>query len=597
MPAKSVRDLARHAGKSQGKGGTMSRPHRLVSAALALAAALLVVAGAFPESKRELAANRYRRASQLNSDLKQVPRLELGIQQYKLVISAFEAVPRTDPGSGYCDDALMAIGELYEAMADRFGRDEYRRKAVETYAFAAREYPHSKHRANAIARAERLNGEPLADSASPPGQTSAQPSAAGTKPALPALSDASHRAGEVVRPPGAGASGSQRAEITAIRHNSYDDGTRVVVSMNGRTPLKYDRLGNPERLYIDLFGGRMSSSLIRGVELEIGDTLLSSARLAQNRTNKARLVLDLRHQVSFDAFWLDSPNRLVLDLRASGAPRSARTVQALDPARSEPVAPRAAQTTADGRHSLTRALGLKLGRILIDPGHGGHDTGSIGQGGLREKDVVLDISRRLSRLLAERLGAEVLLTREADEFVPLEERTKTANDKSADLMISIHCNSARNYRVRGIETYYLDFTSDAWELGVASTENAAARRSVHELEDLLSKIARRDNIDESKEFATRVQTRLHAGLSKHSSSIRNRGIRKAPFIVLIDAQMPAVLVEIGFISNRADESLMRKQSFRQEVAEYLYRGISDYAGSLGTVTQRSSTLVGSALQD
>jgi len=132
---------------------------------------------------------------------------------------------------------------------------------------------------------------------------------------------------------------------------------------------------------------------------------------------------------------------------------------------------------------------------------------------------------------------------------------------------------------------------------VASAENAASRRSVHELEDLLSKIARKDNIDESKEFAARVQSRLHSGISKHSSSIKDRGIRKAPFIVLIDAEMPAVLVEIGFISNRSDEGLMRKSSFREEVAEYLFRGISDYAGSLGAVTQHRSAIAGSALQD
>lgn len=575
----------------------MTRPFRFLSAGVAIAAALVVVAATFPASKRELAASRYRHASQLNADLRAVPRLELGLRQYELVISAFDAVAKTDPSSGYCDDALMAIGQLYEAMAERFGRDKYRLRAAETYAFAAREYPHSKHRATALAMAERLGGAALAEpfvSAAQPALPASTPDATQT---VPALSDASHGAGEIVPPPGPPASGSRPAAITQIRHHSYDDGTRVVLNIGGRTPLKYDRLQRPERLYIDLFGGRMSSSQLNGVELDIGDALLASARLAQNRTNKARLVLDLKRPVSFDAFWLDSPDRLVLDVRASGTPRSPRTVQALNPARPEPVAPRAAHTTADGKHSLTRALGLKLGRILVDPGHGGHDTGSIGHGGLREKDVVLDISKRLGQLLREKLGAQVLFTRESDVFVPLEERTKTANERGADLMISIHCNSARRSTVRGIETYYLNFTSDSWELSVASNENAAARRSVHELDDLLSKIARKDNIEESKEFATKVQSRLHAGISKHSSSIKNRGIRKAPFIVLIDAEMPAVLAEIGFISNRTDERLLRKPSFRQEVAEYLFQGISDYARSLGAMTRQTSLSPGSALQD
>ncbi len=575
----------------------MNRPVRFLAAALAIAASLLVVSAAFPASKRELAASRYRRASQLHADLRQVPRLELGLKQYELVISAFDAVPKTDPSSGYCDDALMAIGELYEAMAERFGGDKFRLRAAETYTFAAREYPHSKHRATALASAARLGGASPARRVVPAPQQAVSASTADATPRAAALSDASHPAGKVVRPPGPPVSGSRPVAITQIRHHSYDDGTRIVLNIGGRTPLKYDRLQRPERLYIDLFGSRMSASLIKGIELGVGDALLSSARLAQNRTNKARLVLDLKRPVSFDAFWLDSPGRLVLDIRASGTPRSPRTVQALNPASPDAVTPRAAQTTADGKHSLTRALGLKLGRILIDPGHGGHDTGSIGHRGLKEKDVVLDISKRLGRLLGEKLGAEVLLTREADVFVPLEDRTKLGNKRGADLMISIHCNSARSSNVRGIETYYLNFTSDSWELSVASNENAAARRSVHELQDLLSKIARKDNIDESKEFASRVQSRLHAGISRHSSSIKNRGIRKAPFVVLIDAEMPAVLAEIGFISNRTDESLLRKASFREEVAEYLFQGISDYARSLGLMTQDRSRSAGSALQD
>ena len=187
--------------------------------------------------------------------------------------------------------------------------------------------------------------------------------------------------------------------------------------------------------------------------------------------------------------------------------------------------------------------------------------------------MVLDISKRLGKLLEQRLGAEVIYTRESDVFVPLEDRPRIANERNADLMISIHCNSAPSSRVRGIETYYLSFTSDAWELSVASLENAAAKSTMHELQDLVAKIALDDKIDESREFATRVQSGLHRGIGKHSSSIKNRGIRKAPFIVLIGAEMPAVLAEIGFISNKSDgKPLMRKSGFRQEVAEHLSTG-------------------------
>ena len=573
----------------------MTHRHLTQQTVAALLVALVLTPPALSLSKKELAAKHYRNASQLYEDLLQVPRRELGVQQYELVISAFQIVHRTDPTSGYCDDALVTIAELYHEMSRRFGEDKYRLKAVEAYRFASREYPHSKHSPNALAMAERLT-EPNASGAPESPKPAPEDSAQGSSERL-ALSDHEHPAGTMVKPTDPTALRSGLAVISGIRHHSYENGTRVVLNMSGQTALKYDTLENPKRLYIDLFGSRISNSLIQGVKADIQDSLLTSARLAQNRRNKARLVLDLKRAVAFDVFWLAYPTRCVLDLRAAGTPRLPRTLQALDLRRFQQPAPRAAATTSDGRHSLVRALGLKLDRILIDAGHGGHDTGSVGPSGLREKDVVLEISRRLGILLEERLGAEVIYTRESDQFVPLEERTRIANKRQADLMLSIHCNSAPNSKVRGVESYYLNFTSDSWELSVASLENAAANRSLHELEDLVAKIALEEKIEESREFATRIQRKLYSGVARHSSTIRDRGIRKAPFVVLIGAEMPAVLVEIGFISNRIDETLMRKSSFREKVAEYLFDGIAAYAESLGVITMRTSLAPGSSQRD
>lgn len=569
--------------------------NRLVGVALLLF--LLAATPADSASKKELAAQAYRAGAKLYEDLKHVPKQELGVRQYELVISKFETVHRTSPASGYADDALLALGEIYEAMYGRFQEERYRQKAVATYEFAAREYPHSKHRRTALASAARLSSTRAPVAASASGSPSPPPPASAVEHRNVALSDSEHKAGETVRPAGSGSSGKKLVPVAAIRHHSYDDGTRIVLEMGAKTPLKYDRLRRPERLYIDLFGSQMAQALISGVKIQVDDTLLSTARLAQNRGNKARLVLDLRRSVAFDAFWLSNPTRLVIDIRSADMPRAERTLLALSASPATPDAPRAASTTAAGKHSLTRALGLKLDRILVDAGHGGHDTGSIGPGGLREKDVVLDVSKRLGKLLAQRMGAEVIYTRQKDEFIPLEERSNIANKRGADLMISIHCNSAPASKVRGIETYYLSFTSDPWELSVASLENAAAESSINELQDLVAKIALDDKIEESREFATKVQSRLHGGVAKHSSSIRDRGIRKAPFVVLIGAKMPAVLVEIGFISNRNDEGLMRKSSFRQEVAEHLFQGISEYASSLGATTLRTSLSPGSAQRD
>jgi N-acetylmuramoyl-L-alanine amidase len=239
-----------------------------------------------------------------------------------------------------------------------------------------------------------------------------------------------------------------------------------------------------------------------------------------------------------------------------------------------------AKQNSGGTHSLTRVLGLKLGRVVIDPGHGGRDTGTIGPSGLREKEVTLDVARRLAKLIEERMGSEVVLTRNADVSVPLEARAKLANEKQADLFLSIHVNASRYSKVNGVETFYLNFTRSRADLEVAARENAGSNQSIHELSDLVQKIALDDKVQESRDLATSVQTAVHALAAKHYSEARNRGVKKAPFVVLIGAQMPSILVELGFISNSREEKLMKTKEFRQELAESLYVGLSTYASSL-----------------
>jgi N-acetylmuramoyl-L-alanine amidase len=244
---------------------------------------------------------------------------------------------------------------------------------------------------------------------------------------------------------------------------------------------------------------------------------------------------------------------------------------------------REAQPTAAGDRSLIRALGLKIGRIVVDAGHGGHDTGTIGPTGLMEKDLVLDVASRLGKLLESRLGAEVVYTRDDDTFVPLETRTAIANREEADLFISVHANSSRDAAARGVETYYLNFTTSADALDVAARENAVSDTSIHELQDLVKKIALKEKIEESREFASDVQRSLRTGLSARGASIRDRGVKKAPFIVLIGANMPSILAEISFLSNPADERRLKTPAYRQRIAEALYRGVQHYVGGLSGV--------------
>ncbi|MGA8429483.1 MAG: N-acetylmuramoyl-L-alanine amidase [Candidatus Sulfotelmatobacter sp.] len=253
------------------------------------------------------------------------------------------------------------------------------------------------------------------------------------------------------------------------------------------------------------------------------------------------------------------------------------------PAPSDELDAREAKPTASGDRSLIRALGLKIGKIVIDAGHGGHDTGTIGPNGLEEKDLVLEVGKRLGKLLETRLGAEVVYTRKTDTFIPLETRTAIANQERADLFISIHANSSRDESARGVETYYLNFTSSPEALEVAARENAVSEKSIYELQDLVKKIALKDKIEESREFAGDVQESLHSGLAAKSPAIRDRGVKKAPFIVLIGANMPSILAEISFVSNPADERRLETSEYRQRIAESLYRGVARYANGLSGV--------------
>jgi N-acetylmuramoyl-L-alanine amidase len=281
----------------------------------------------------------------------------------------------------------------------------------------------------------------------------------------------------------------------------------------------------------------------------------------------------------------DSANVNVAPVPATTSRHGKRSKAAVN---TTPAAPaHEADLTADGQRSLARALGLKIGRVVIDAGHGGHDSGTLGAGGIEEKDVVLDVALRLGKLLKDKLGVDVIYTRSDDTFIPLETRTAIANKAQADLFISIHANSSSDDSARGVETYYLNFTSDPTALDVAARENAVSESSVYQLSDLVKKIAMKDKIDESREFALDVESSLYAGLERGNPGLKNRGIKKAPFVVLIGANMPSILTEISFVTNPKDASQLETPDYRERVAESLYKGVAKYASGLSGV--RTST--------
>jgi N-acetylmuramoyl-L-alanine amidase len=385
--------------------------------------------------------------------------------------------------------------------------------------------------------------------------------------------------------------------VKKVRIAQYKPGrARIVIETEDQASYNASLLLNPPRLIIDVHGENSrvdQSATAANGKLSSASTVRSSAAedspwtkvlpasaptvaTASTDTVPKKVVVEADDDDSSDAD-TSSPKITKKPVRASTPVRSLKNRVSSEKNMRE------AQPTSDGDRSLIRALGLKIGKIVIDPGHGGHDTGTIGPNGLLEKDLVLDVSKRLGKLLASRLGAEVVFTRRDDTFIPLETRTSIANQEQADLFVSVHANSSHNPDARGVETYYLNFTSSPEALEVAARENAASDKSIHELQDLVKKIALKEKIEESREFASDVQQSLHSGLSVKSAGIRDRGVKKAPFVVLIGANMPSILAEISFISNPGDEQRLRGPEYRQRIAESLCRGISRYVNGLGGV--------------
>jgi N-acetylmuramoyl-L-alanine amidase len=320
--------------------------------------------------------------------------------------------------------------------------------------------------------------------------------------------------------------------------------------------------------------------------VEAEDDEGSSARPTEARSSETRPSEDTKRNAQDVKSEASHARKIVVTKKAADSDLDSEQDILEPPGRTERpsgLGIREAKPTASGDRSLIRALGLKIGKIVIDPGHGGHDTGTIGPNGLEEKDLVLDVGRRLGKLLETRLGAEVVYTRKDDTFIPLETRTAVANQARADLFVSIHANSSHDETARGVETYYLNFTSSPEALEVAARENAVSEKSIYELQDLVKKIALKEKIEESREFAGDVQQSLHSGLAVKSPAIRDRGVKKAPFIVLIGANMPSILAEISFVSNPTDEHRLSTGEYRQRIAESLYRGIAKYVNGLSGV--------------
>ena len=392
--------------------------------------------------------------------------------------------------------------------------------------------------------------------------------------------------------------------LKSVRVGQNKDGVvRIVLDVDGARDASAYLLANPYRLVIEVKSNSTTAAK-QSPDPAPASNSLAETVAANAETEKPDAKLAAVTEASTVSSAADSKTAAIGANATKAAAKTPAKVSATNAKPSAPtskpdtakttvlVPPSESKPTRDGNRSLTRALGLKINRIVIDAGHGGHDTGTIGPHGLMEKDLCLDVALKLGKEIEEKLpGAEVIYTRKDDTFIPLEQRTAIANDAKADLFISVHANSSHDSAARGIETYYLNFATSAESMEVASRENALAQESLHDLQDIIKKIARNEKVEESKELANDIQDSLTHRLQLVNQNERNRGVKKAPFVVLIGANMPSVLSEISFISNPSDEKLLRKTDQRQRVADGLYRGIASYLESLNSLSYDKSKLI------
>jgi N-acetylmuramoyl-L-alanine amidase len=354
-------------------------------------------------------------------------------------------------------------------------------------------------------------------------------------------------------------------QVTGLRHWSTPEYTRIVVDVEEKVSLrqrllkKDPTIEKPERLFLDLYPARLNKGLKE--PLAIRDGLLRSARAGQYDHSTVRIVLDIESIKGYKVFFLENPFRLIIDVTGK---------------EKRVAAPLPETPMKDQKLSLAQQLCLGVNRVVIDAGHGGKDKGAIGDGTLYEKDLTLQLAKKLAHKIRQELKIQAIMTRETDRFIPLEERTAIANTRQADLFLSIHINASPNPLAQGVETYFLNLASDEEAVRVAALENATSTKRIGDLQKILKDLMLNTKIDESSRLAHHVQLHLHDALNGKFGPIKNLGVKQAPFYVLIGAQMPSILVEVSFISNAQDRERLMQEDYQDQIVEGIVKGVERY---------------------
>jgi len=371
---------------------------------------------------------------------------------------------------------------------------------------------------------------------------------------------------------------SDKALVTGLRFLSSKTTTRILLELSQEAKYEIGRVkedaakGLPPRVYVDISNARLA--LASKEPMPVDDDLLRQVRLGQYGADVVRVVLDLQGPSSQKVFLLTEPYRLVIELSGQKTQERATAGENGQPTEAVARKPASAKKPAAPTSAVS---GLR--KIVLDPGHGGKDPGAIGAGGLAEKDVVLSIAKKLALKLKNEMGIEVVLTRKDDRFVALEDRTALANAEDADLFLSLHMNASPNGEAKGIETYYLDNTSDEAAIRLAARENATARKNISDLQFILSDMTQSMKLEDSITLAHRVQGAVVSGMGRMMNDVRDLGVKKALFYVLVGARMPSVLVEMFFITNRVEGKALSLESYQDAMVEALFEGIQKYSQS------------------
>ena len=463
------------------------------------------------------------------------------LDRARTLVGAYEDISRLFSSGPYGDDALWHAGVLAADAFWEFGEPDDRTTALRLLKTLGSRHPTSPFVRQATPQLDRLNAAKV-----------------------PAIEQ---------KPPA--------AMLKAIRREALPGAMRVTLELGDEAAYHDEQIDAPPRVFIDLQNARPVEAL-KDVTQAFPDDLVRQIRVGRQVGTRTRVVLDLAAAAPRTVYALYNPYRVVIDFRRD-APAAASTTAT--PAKAEPVVPPSPPAVnGRGGFSLSRQLGLRVARVVIDPGHGGHDPGAMNDG-LSEADLVLDVAQRLEKLLAKQPGVEVVMTRRSNIFVALEERTAIANRAGADLFLSIHANASEDDRARGIETYFLNFAPNPAAEAIAARENAASARTMRQLPDIVKAIALNNKLDESRDFASFVQSAMMDRLKRANKRVKDLGVKQAPFVVLIGATMPSILAEIAFLTNHQEATLLRGGTYRQQIAEAIFNGVMRYQRSLKAATQ------------